>query len=102
MQSKGKKAGIVLKLLNELSKISNAIELKATSQANSSNSILDILKRVCTLDGIEEGSDFHCMTACIFKNKEKREVFALLEKPHLQLMFLKDEAKLIDNRHFFT
>jgi hypothetical protein len=102
MQSKGKKAGIASKLLNELSKISNAVELKAISQANSSSSIREVLKRMCTLDGVEEGSDFHRMAARIFQNKEKREVFAVLEKPHLQLMFLKDEAKSIENRHFFT
>ena len=102
MQSKGKKVGTVSKLLNELSKISNAVELKATSQANSNNSICDVLKRVCTLDGVEEGSGFRRMVARIFQNKEKREVFAVLEKPHLQLMFLQDEAKSIDNRYFFT
>jgi hypothetical protein len=66
MQSKGKKARTVSKLINELNKISNAIELKTKSQANLSNSIRDVLKRVCTLDVVEEGSDFHRMTACIF------------------------------------
>ena len=102
MQRKGKKAGIASKLLNELSKISNIVELKAISQANSSNSMHDILKCVSTLDGVEEDSDFHHMATCIFQNKEKRKVFAILEKPHLQLMFRKDEAKSIDNCHFFT
>ena len=74
MQSKGKKVGIASKLLNELSKISNDVELKARSQANSSNSIRDVLERVYTLDGVEEGSDFHHMAARIFQNKEKRGV----------------------------
>jgi hypothetical protein len=74
MQSKGKKAGIASKLLNKLSKISNAVELKATSQANSSSNICDVLKHVCTLDGVEEGSNFHRMVARIFQNKEKRGV----------------------------
>jgi hypothetical protein len=88
MQSEGKKARTVSKLINELSKISNVVELKAKSQANSSNSIRDVLKCVCTLDGVEEGFDFHRMTARIFQNKEKREMFTVLEKSHLQLMFL--------------
>ena len=102
MESKGKKARTVSKLINELSKISNVVEFKAKSQANSSNSIRDVLKCMCTLDGVEEGFDFHHMAARIFQNKEKREVFAILKKPHLQLMFLKDELTSMDNRLFFT
>jgi hypothetical protein len=102
MQSKGKKTGIVSKLINKLSRISNVVELKVASLVNSGNSIRDVLKHVCTLDGVEEGFDFHHMAARIFQNKEKREVFAILKKPHLQLMFLKDELTSMDNRLFFT
>jgi hypothetical protein len=46
---------------------------------------------VCTLDGI----DLHRMAASIFQNRENRDMFVVMEKPHLQLMFLKDEASLL-------
>ncbi len=53
------------------------------------------MESVCALDGVEEGSDLHHMAACIFQNRKKRDIFVAMEKPHLQLMFLKDEAELL-------
>jgi hypothetical protein len=54
MQSKGKKRGTVSKLVHELSRISDAIELKRSpSSRNLGSSIRDVMERVCTLDGIE-------------------------------------------------
>jgi len=101
MQSKGKKGGTVSKLVHELSRISDAIELKRSpSSGNLGSSIRDVMERLCTLDGIEEGNDLHRMAACIFQNREKRDMFVVMEKPHLQLMFLKDEAALLGGRHF--
>jgi hypothetical protein len=40
------------------------------------------------------------MAARIFQNREKRDMFVVMEKPHLQLMFLKDEATLLGGHHF--
>jgi hypothetical protein len=94
MQSKGKKGGTVSKLVHELSRISAAVELK------SSTSVRDVMDRVCTLDGVEEGSDLYRMAARIFQNREKRDMFVAMGKPHLQLMFLKDEATLLGGHHF--
>jgi hypothetical protein len=96
MQSKGKKGGMVSKLIYELGCISDAVELKrSTSSGNSGSSIRDVMERVCTLDGVEEGSYLHRMAAHIFQNKEKRDMFVVMEKPYLQFMFLKDEATLL-------
>jgi len=101
MQSKGKKIGTVLKLIHELSRISDAVELRRQpSSGNLSSSIRDVLERVCTLEGVEEGSDHYRIAACIFQNREKRDMFVVMKKPHLQLMFLKDEAELLGGRHF--
>jgi transcriptional regulator len=55
---------------------------------------------VCTLEGVEEGSDLYRIADRIFQNREKRDMFVVMEKPHLQLMFLKDEAELLGGRHF--
>jgi hypothetical protein len=92
MQSKGKKGGTVSKLVHELSRINDAIKLKRSpSSGNLGSSIRDVMERVCTLDGI----DLHRMAASIFQNRENRDMFVVMEKPHLQLMFLKDEASLL-------
>jgi hypothetical protein len=55
------------------------------------------LERVCTLEGVEKGSDLYRIAARIF---QKRDMFVVMEKPHLQLMFLKDGAELLGGRHF--
>jgi hypothetical protein len=101
MQSKGKKVGTVSKLIHELSRISDAVELRRQpSSGNLGSSIRDVMERVCTLKGVEEGSDLYRIAARIFQNREKRDMFVVMEKPHLQLMFLKDEAELLGGRHF--
>jgi hypothetical protein len=91
----------VSKLIHELGRISNDVELtRSTSSRNSGNSIRDVMEYVCTLNGVEKDSDLHHMAACIFQNRKKRDIFVAMEKPHLQLMFLKDEATLLGGRHF--
>jgi hypothetical protein len=101
MQSKWKKVGIVSKLIHELSCISDAVELRRQpSSGNLGSSIRDVMEHVCTLEGVEEGSDLYRIAARIFQNREKRDMFVVMEKPHLQLMFLKDEAELLGGRHF--
>uniref|UniRef100_A0A2N9IJD7 Myb/SANT-like domain-containing protein n=1 Tax=Fagus sylvatica TaxID=28930 RepID=A0A2N9IJD7_FAGSY len=67
----------------------------------SGSSIHNVMERVCTLDGVEKGSDLDLMVACIFQKGEKREIFVVMGEPHLQLKFLKDEAELL-GRHYFT
>jgi hypothetical protein len=93
MQSKGKKGGTVSKLVHELDRISTAVELK------SSTSVRDVMDRVCTLDGVEEGSNFYRMATRTFQNREKRDMFVAMRKPHLQLMVLKNEATLLGGHH---
>lgn len=88
------------KLIYELGHISDAVELKRlTSSGNSGSNIRNVMERVCTLDGVEEGSNFHRMSTRIFQNRENRDMFVAMKKPHLQLMFLKDEAALLGGRH---
>jgi hypothetical protein len=101
MQSKGKKVGTVSKLIHELNRISDAVQLRRQpSSGNLGSSIHDVMERVCTLEGVEEGSDLDRLAARIFQNREKRDMFVVMEKPHLQLMFLKDEAELLGGHHF--
>jgi hypothetical protein len=91
----------VSKLKHELGRISDAVELKRlTSSENSGSIIRDVMEHVCTLDGVEEGSNFHCISARIFQNRENRDMFVAMKKPHLKLMFLKDEVALLGGRHF--
>jgi hypothetical protein len=63
----------------------------------SRSSIYDVMERVCTLDGADKGSDLYR----IFQKREKKEMFVVMGKPHLQLKFLKDETELL-GRHYFT
>jgi hypothetical protein len=101
MQSKGKKVGIVSKLIHELSRISDVVELRRQpSSGNLGSSIRDVMECVCTLEGVEGGSDLYRIAARIFQNRKKRDMFIVMEKLHLQLMFLKDEAELLGGRHF--
>jgi hypothetical protein len=101
MQSKGKKVGIVSKLIHELSRISDVVELRRQpSSGNLGSSIRDVMECVCTLEGVEGGSDLYRIAARISQNRKKRDMFIVMEKLHLQLMFLKDEAELLGGRHF--
>jgi len=60
------------------------------------------MERVCTLDGIEKSSELYFMVACIFKKREKREMFVVIKEPHLQLQFLEEEARLLGEHYFST
>jgi hypothetical protein len=101
MQRKGKKWGTLSKLIHELGRISDVVELKkSTSSGNLGSSIRDVMERVCTLDGVEKGSDLHRMSVRIFQNRAKRDMFVVMEKLHLQLIFLKDEVALLGRHHF--
>jgi hypothetical protein len=101
MQNKGNKVGTVSKLIHKLSRISDAVELRRQhSSGNLGSNICDVMERVCTLEGIEMGSDLYRIAAHIFQNREKRDMSVAMEKPHLQLMFLKDEAELLGGCHF--
>ena len=102
MQSKGKKRAMS-KPIYELSRTSNDMELK--SSANSEipgSSIRDVMERVCTLDGVEKSSNLYLKAAHIFQKREKREMFVVIEEPHLQLVFLKYEVRLLEGHHFST
>jgi hypothetical protein len=93
MQSKGKKEGTLSKLIHKFSLISDVVELKRPpSSRNLGSSIRNVMKCVCTLEGVEEDSDLYRIAACIFQKREKREMFVVMKKPHLQLIFLKDGA----------
>jgi hypothetical protein len=93
MQIKGKNRGTKPKLIHEFSPISDVVELKRPPSSNSS--IRNVMERVCTLEGVEEGSFLYRIATHIFHNEQKREMFVVIEKPHLQLIFLKGEAKLL-------
>ena len=50
-----------------------------------SSTIRNVMKRVCTLDGIEKGSELYLMAARIFQKQKKREMFVVMEELYLQL-----------------
>ena len=60
------------------------------------------MEHVCTLDGIEKSSELYFMVAHIFKKREKREMFVVMEEPYSQLLFLEKEAKLLEGHYFST
>uniref|UniRef100_A0A2N9G4A6 Myb/SANT-like domain-containing protein n=1 Tax=Fagus sylvatica TaxID=28930 RepID=A0A2N9G4A6_FAGSY len=102
IHGKGKKGGGALMLTHQLSRICDAVELRnSASSLEPGSSIRDVMERVCTLDGAEKGSNLYLMAARIFQKREKREMFVVMKEPHLQLMFLKNEAELL-GRHYFT
>ncbi len=83
-------------MIHKLGRIGDVVKLKSsTSSKNSGSSLCDMMERSCTLDGFEEGSDHRHRVAHIFHKREKKEMFVVMEKSHLQLMFLKDEATLL-------
>ena len=89
-------------LTHQLSCIYDTVELRnSASSLEPGSSIHDVMERVCTLDGVEKGSNLYLMVARIFQKREKREMFVVMEESHLQLMFLKNEAELL-GRHYFT
>ncbi|KAL4628301.1 hypothetical protein ACB092_05G227300 [Castanea dentata] len=67
--SKGKKAGTALQLTQQLSRICDVVELRNSAfSMEPGSSIRNVMECVCTLDGIEKGSELYLMTACIFQN----------------------------------
>ena len=101
LHGKGKKGGAATMLTHQLSRICEAVELRnSTSLMEPRRSIRDVMECVCTLDGVEKGSDLYLMAASIFQKREKREMFVVMGEPRLQLKFLKDEAELL-GRHYF-
>ena len=68
-QSKGKKGGTALQLTQQLiSHICVVVELRNSAcLVEPSSTIHNVMERVCTLDGIEKGSELYLMAACIFQ-----------------------------------
>ena len=86
-----------------LSCICDVGELRdSTCSIELSSTICNIMEHVCTLDGIEKSSELYFMVAHIFKKREKREMFVVMEEPHSQLLFLEKEAKLLEGHYFST
>ncbi|KAL4642656.1 hypothetical protein ACB092_02G036200 [Castanea dentata] len=66
-QSKGKKGGMALQLTQQLSRICDVVELRnSVFLVEPSSTIRNVIKCVCTLDGIEKGSELYLMIARIF------------------------------------
>ena len=67
VHGKGKKGGGALMLTHQLSRICDAVELRnSASSLEPGSSIRDVMERVCTLDGVEKGSNLYLMAARIF------------------------------------
>ena len=67
IHGKGKKGGGALMLTHQLSRICDIVELmNSASSLELGSSIRDIMERVCTLDGVEKGSNLYLMAARIF------------------------------------
>jgi hypothetical protein len=68
IHGKGKKGGGALMLTHQLSRICDAVKLRnSASWLKSGSSIYDVMECVCTLDGVEKGSNLYLMAACIFQ-----------------------------------
>ena len=88
-------------LTHQLSRMCDAVELRnSASSLKPRSSIRDVMERVCTLDGVEKGSNLYLMAVRIFQKREKRDMFVVMKEPHLQLMFLKNEAELLGRQYF--
>jgi hypothetical protein len=101
MQNKGKKGITNSKLIHKFGLINDVVELKSSlSSGNLDSSIHNVMECMCTLDDVDEGFNLHHVAVHIFQNREKIEMFVVLEKPHLQLMFLRDEETLLGGCYF--
>ncbi|KAL4611088.1 hypothetical protein ACB092_08G099200 [Castanea dentata] len=102
-QNKGKKGGMTLQFTQQLSRICDVVELRnSTFSVEPSSTIRNVMEHVCTLDGIEKGSELYLMVARIFQKREKGEMFVMMEEPYLQLQFLQEEARLLGGHYFAT
>ena len=65
-QSKGKKGGTALQLTQQLSRICDVELRNSAFSVEPSNTIRNVMERVCTFDGIEKGFEFYLIAAHIF------------------------------------
>ncbi|XP_075637295.1 uncharacterized protein LOC142609562 [Castanea sativa] len=78
------------KLDNHLSRLADACELRSLANLREQqSSIRIVMELVCTLPGVEKGSDLYFAASRIFLKKSYREMFVSLKKPDLQLRWLK-------------
>ena len=78
------------KLDNHLSRLEDACELRSLANSREQqSSIRNVMELVCTLPGVEKGSDLYFAASHIFLKKSYREMFVILKKPDLQLRWLK-------------
>ena len=90
-------------MTQQLSRICDVVELRNSAfSVEPSSTIRNVMDCVCTLDGIEKGSELYPMAARIFQKREKREMFVVMEEPYLQLQFLQEEARLLGGHYFGT
>ena len=73
-------------MIQQLSRICDVVELRnSTCSMEPSSTIRNVMERVYTLDGIENGSELYLMAACIFQKRENKEMLVMIEEPYLQL-----------------
>ncbi|XP_075633430.1 L10-interacting MYB domain-containing protein-like [Castanea sativa] len=83
-QGKGKKGGAALKMTQQLSRMCDVVESRnLVISVEPGSTIRNVMERVCTLDGIEKGSELYFMAARIFQKREKREMFVVMGEPYL-------------------
>ena len=90
-------------MTQQLSHICDVVELRNSAfLVEPSSTIRNVMDRLCTLDGVEKGSELYLMAARIFQKPEKREMFVVMEEPYIQLQFLQEEEKLLGGHYFGT
>jgi hypothetical protein len=67
IHGKRKKGGGALMLTHQLSRICDVELRNSASSLEPGSSIRDVMERVCTLDGVEKGSNLYLMAALIFQ-----------------------------------
>ena len=73
-------------MIQQLSRICDVVELRnSTCSVEPSSTIRNVMERVYTLDGIENGSELYLMATCIFQKRENKEMLVMIEEPYLQL-----------------
>ena len=86
------KVGSAAKLSKQINRLVELVESRSTAtsinKSSGGTSIQEVMQVVASLSGAEKGSNLWWFATELFCSQEKREMFAVMADPNLQLQFL--------------
>ncbi|XP_048432339.1 uncharacterized protein LOC125473499 [Pyrus x bretschneideri] len=94
VDKKGKKIGGAAKLCSQIDRLVEVYETRSSANSlmrplNLDSSIVEVIASVAKLPGCEPPSELWLFATCLFCSAEKREMFATMKDPEVQLTWLK-------------